>query len=195
MTSGQDTVALATDEDRAIATMITAFSHDPVVRWFIRDAHRYLTFWPPFVRAFAGAAFESESAHSIDDYGGVAMWLPPGVASDDETMGALATEAVPPADQEEVFAFFDQMGKFHPNDDHWYLPLMGVDVMSQGRGYGSALLQHALRRCDEDEVPAYLEATAPRNKALYERFGFEELGVIQAGASPPMWPMLRTPRA
>jgi len=29
---------------------------------------------------------------------------------------------------------------------------------------------------------------------LYERFGFEALGVIQAGTSPPMWPMLRKPR-
>lgn len=193
-TREQVSVSSAMDEDRVIATITMAFSNDPVVRWFIRDAYRYLTFWPPFVKAFAGAAFENGTAHSVDDYGGVAMWLPPGVASDEETMAALAAEAVPAEEQDEVFALFEQMGQFHPTEEHWYLPLMGVDVASQNRGYGSALLRHALDRCDGDELPAYLEATAPRNKALYERHGFEELGVIQAGASPPMWPMLRKPR-
>ena len=64
----------------------------------------------------------------------------------------------------------------------------------QGHGHGSALLAHALDRCDQDHLPAYLEASSPRNKALYERHGFEEIGVIQAGSSPPMWPMVRPAR-
>ena len=157
-----------------------------------RDANQYLTFWPPLVKAFAGGAFAKGTADSIDDCGGVALWLPPGVEADEETMGAIAAEAVPAADQDEVFAFMGQMGEFHPTEPHWYLPLIGVDVTKQGRGYGSALLRHALERCDRDRLPAYLEATSPLNKALYERHGFEELGVIQAGGSPPMWPMLRT---
>ena len=48
--------------------------------------------------------------------------------------------------------------------------------------------------CNAD-MPAYLEASSPRNKALYERHGFVEVGLIQAGSSPPMWPMLRPARA
>jgi GNAT superfamily N-acetyltransferase len=87
-----------------------------------------------------------------------------------------------------------QMGEFHLTEPHWYLPLIGVDVTKQGRGYGSALLRHALERCDRDGLPAYLEAKSALNKPLYERQGFEELGVIQAGSSPPMWPMQRRPR-
>lgn len=55
------------------------------------------------------------------------------------------------------------------------------------------LLRHALERCDQDQLPAYLEATSPMNRSLYGRHGFEEIGVIQAGASPPLWPMLRNP--
>jgi GNAT superfamily N-acetyltransferase len=88
-----------------------------------------------------------------------------------------------------------QMAEFHPQEPHWYLPLIGVDTTKQGQGYGSALLVHALARCDEDGLPAYLEASSPRNKVLYARHGFEEIGVIQAGSSPPMWPMLRPARA
>ena len=112
---------------------------------------------------------------------------------DEETMGALVVEAVPAAERDEIFAFLDADGPLHPTEQHWYLPLMGVDATSQNRGYGSALLRHALERCDGNQVPAYLEATSPRNKALYGRHGFEELGVIQAGSSPPMWPMQRNP--
>jgi hypothetical protein len=48
-----------------------------------------------------------------------------------------------------------------------------------------------LARADRDGLPAYLEASAPRNRALYERHGFEVVGEIQAGDSPPLWPMLR----
>jgi ribosomal protein S18 acetylase RimI-like enzyme len=88
----------------------------------------------------------------------------------------------------------EQMGEFHLNEPHWYLPFIGVDVTKQGRGYGSALLRHALERCDWDGLPAYLDATSPLNKPLYERHGFEALGVIQAGRSPPMCPMHRKPR-
>ena len=76
---------------------------------------------------------------------------------------------------------------------HWYLPLLAVDCAHQGRGYGSALLRHGLERCDRDGLPAYLEASSPRNKPLYERHGFREIGVIQGGTSPPVWPMVRNP--
>ena len=194
MPEQQMDVSPATDEDRAIATLTMAFGNDPVTRWVLRDANMYLKYWPPLTKAFGGAAFANGTADSIDECGGVALWLPPGVAPDDEAMGVLAAEAVPAEDQEEIFGFMGQMDVFHPTEPHWYLPLIGVDVTKQGRGYGSALLRHALERCDRDRLPAYLEATSRQNKALYERHGFEEIGVIQAGSSPPMWPMQRKAR-
>ncbi len=87
------------------------------------------------------------------------------------------------------------MGKYHPSERHWYLPLIGVDPARQGNGYGSALMEHAVRRCDRDREPAYLESTNPRNIPLYERHGFERLGTVQVGSSPPVYPMLRKPRS
>ena len=190
-TQEQIGVTPTADEDRVIATITMAFSIDPVARWAFRDPNHYLTFWPPLVKAFGGGAFANGTADSIDDCGGVALWLSPGLEVDEEAIGSIAAEGIPADQQEEVFAFLGQMGEFHPTEPHWYLPLIGVDVTKHGRGYGSALLRHALERCDRDRLPAYLEATSPRSKALYERHGFEELSVIQAGESPPMWPMLR----
>src|SRR6476619_3236597 len=51
-------IAPTTAEDRAIATLVTAFANDAVTRWFLRDAHFYLTYWPRLIRALGGAAFD-----------------------------------------------------------------------------------------------------------------------------------------
>lgn len=184
----------ASDEERAIATITTAFSADPVARWFIHDSARYLKYFAPFVKAFGGRAFENGSADVADDFAGVALWVPPGVGLDEEAMDERAAEAVPESEHEERFGFLGQMDEFHPTESHWYLPLMGVDPPCIGRGLGSALLRHGIARSDKDGVPCYLEATSSLNKALYARHGFEEIGVIQFGTSPPLWPMVRKPR-
>jgi ribosomal protein S18 acetylase RimI-like enzyme len=89
---------------------------------------------------------------------------------------------------------FEQMAKYHPEEPHWYLPLIGVDPVHQGKGHGDALMAHALSRCDRDRVPAYLESSNPRNISLYVRHGFVALGSIQAGSSAQIVPMLRRPR-
>jgi hypothetical protein len=41
---------------------------------------------------------------------------------------------------------------------------------------------------------AYLESTNPANLSLYVRHGFEVVGQMQAGRSPPLFPMVRQPR-
>ncbi len=55
-------------------------------------------------------------------------------------------------------------------------------------------MQHTLVPSDRDRKPAYLESSNPKNIPLYERHGFELLGTIQVGNSPPIFPMLRKPR-
>jgi len=186
-------VTAAEDEARAIATLTVAFSADPVTRWWLPGAHQYLTYWPQFVQAFAGPAVANGTADSIDDCAGVSLWLPPGAPADEAAMGAVALDAVPKEDQEKVFGVLAQTSAFHPDEPHWYLPMIGVDTSRRGRSYGSALLRHGLDRCDRDGTAAYLEASSERSKSLYERHGFAEIGVIQGFDSPPMWPMVRKP--
>jgi hypothetical protein len=48
--------------------------------------------------------------------------------------------------------------------------------------------------CDRAGLAAYLESTNPRNISLYVRFGFEIVGTIQVGSSPPIFPMRRKPQ-
>jgi ribosomal protein S18 acetylase RimI-like enzyme len=187
-------VAPTKEREAAIATLKEAFRDDPVVRWVWPDDKRFEEYWAPFVDAFAGAAFDHGSAHATEDVGGVGLWLPPGVASDGETLGALAAGSIDEERQDEVFTFLGIQDEVHPHEPHWYLPLIGVGPASQGQGYGSALLEYALAIVDRDGLPAYLEATTPRNRALYERHGFEVVGEIQHASSPPMWPMRRKAR-
>jgi ribosomal protein S18 acetylase RimI-like enzyme len=96
--------------------------------------------------------------------------------------------------QKDFFPVFQQMGRYHPSEPHWYLPLVGVDPSQQGKGFGSALLQYALIQCDRESKLAYLESSNSKNIPLYQRHGFELLGTIQTGTSSSIFPMLRRPR-
>jgi ribosomal protein S18 acetylase RimI-like enzyme len=98
-----------------------------------------------------------------------------------------------PARLGDVFAWGEQVGQFHPTEPHWYLAQIAVTPGRQGRGHGSALLRSGLERCDRDGLPAYLESSSPRNRALYERHGFDVIDEVRVADSPPIWPMLRPP--
>lgn len=182
-----------THRERAIASLTLAFSCDPVMRWGWPDPERYLTCWPRIADAFGGRAFDNGTAHGLEACVAIALWLPPGVEPDGETVMRLMRESMNDKTFEDIIGVFEQMDALHPTVDHWYLPLTGVDPVAQGRGLGSSLLRHALKTCDSDGLPAYLEATSPRNRNLYARHGFDIVGTIQAGTSPPLWAMLREP--
>jgi ribosomal protein S18 acetylase RimI-like enzyme len=188
------TTLAAEDAARAIGTIVLSFSADPATRWTWPNPQDYLVNMPLMAQAFGGAAFTHGSAFGIDGYSGVALWLPPGIQPDEEAMVDVIQRTAPASIRDEIFGVFEQMGAFHPVEPHWYLPLIGVDPALQGRGLGNALMRHALARCDQDQVPAYLESSNPRNITLYQRLGFESLGVIQIGSSPRLVPMLRPPR-
>ena len=55
--------------------------------------------------------------------------------------------------------------------DCWHLPLIGVDVMHQGKGHGSALMRHAVDVIDKQGALGYLDPSNPRNVLLYEILG------------------------
>ncbi len=186
---------VAEDEfGRAVSVQVMAFGSDPIMRWLYPEPHDYLAHYPDFVRAFAGGAFEHATAYVADDFGGTAMWLPPGAHVEGSLVEEVLTRSVGNPVREEVFEMLEEMDRAHIREPHWYLPMIGVDPSFQGQGLGSALLRHALARCDEASLPAYLESSNPANVPLYERHGFEVQGTIQIGSSPPVFPMLRGAR-
>jgi ribosomal protein S18 acetylase RimI-like enzyme len=191
---GTPIIDIASDEAATIAVVVLAFSSDPAARWTWPDPDQYLTHFPTFVRIFGGKAFAHKSAYRIDAHAGAALWLPPDVNPDEEALTSFLKRTGSKHVQKDSAAVFEQMGRYHPREPHWYLPFIGVDPAQQGNGYGSALMRHALIPCDRDHTLAYLESSNPKNIPLYERHGFELLDTIQVGTSPPIFPMLRTPR-
>jgi len=188
-------VAKPGDADGVISTVVMAFSADPAARWMYPDSQQYLLHFPRFVRAFGGRAFHHGTAHVAGGGSAAALWLPPDVSPDEESLMRILNTTVGEDIREDLLGVFDQMGAYHPPERHWYLPLIGVDFPWQNRGLGAVLMRHALEQCDRDGLPAYLESSNPRNVTLYERHGFELLGEIRVGSSPPILPMLRRPQS
>ncbi len=182
------------DQSRLVAALVLAFSTDPANRWMYPAPDSYLRHFPDFVRALGGRAFACGTAHFIGDVQATALWLPPGVQPDEDALIALLHDGLSDKVQGDLSGIFEQMGSYHPHEPHWYLPWIGVDPAQQRKGFGSALLTHALRACDAEGTPAYLESSNPENIPLYQQHGFEVMGTIQVGTSPPITPMLRRPR-
>jgi len=183
------------DEAKAIATVALAFASDPMMRWSFKDPAHYMNIAEDFIRAFGGNAFAHGTADVAGDFGAVALWLPPNVEPDVGAMMEIIEKLErTPEEEKEGEGLFQQMDKFHPKDPHWYLPLIGADPAQRGKGYGASLMAHAMKRCDESGLPAYLESSNPANVPFYERYGFKVMGIIQQGSSPRLTPMLRPAR-
>jgi ribosomal protein S18 acetylase RimI-like enzyme len=179
------------DQARVIATLVSAFIADPVERWLYPEPVAYLTQFPALVAAFSGAAFESQTVWSLEEFAAVTMWLAPGSEVDGEAIVAVLDESVSPDKHADTFAVLEQMDAAHPKDPHWYLPWLGVDCARQGAGLGSDLLRQCLVGVDADHSPAFLETPNPRTVPFYQRHGFRVTSVARAGACPPVTSMLR----
>ena len=181
--------------ERVYGALTLAFAADPASRWLFTEADSFLVNFPKFARALAGPALQNGTGLAMDNYAAVALWLAPGQGPDEQTLGELIETAVAREKQDDMAAVVEEMGRYHPEGPHWYLPLIGVEPSRQGQGLGSALLRTSLSRCDADGLPAYLESCNPKNQPLYERHGFEAIGEIKIRSCPPIVPMLRRPRS
>jgi ribosomal protein S18 acetylase RimI-like enzyme len=188
------TIAGDTAIDQAIVTLVLAFATDPVARWMYDDPQQYLSHIPRLFRALGTSSFEEGAAQRTDDGFGVALWLPPGVHGDDAPLEAVIAGSIIGEKQAEVAAVFERTEHYRPTEPHWYLSLIGVEALHRNKGCGGSLLQHRLRQCDRERLPAYLWSSNPLNTSLYERHGFEIAGTIQVGSSPSIFPMLRHAR-
>ena len=180
--------------NHAIATLVLAFGTDPVARWMYREPDQYLLRAPRLFRALGASSFAACAAQRTSDGLGVALWLPPAVAGDDESLEAVIAESVVKEKQADVGAVFERTERYRPTEPHWYLSLIGVEVLHRNKGCGAALLEYGLRQCDREHRPAYLWSSNPQNTSLYQRHGFEVVATIQVGSSPPIFPMFRRTR-
>ncbi len=130
--------ALEAERSRIVATLVAGFLGDPVARWCWPEPEAYLANVAKFITAYGGRAFENGCAWTDGAFRGAALWLPPGVAPDEEELGQVVSSTVAEPRQGHLFAALEELGSHHPDEPHWFLPLIAVDPICQGRGIGSA---------------------------------------------------------
>lgn len=183
------------DRDAIGKLLHETFRDDPVSRWlFPEEQHREIAHRRLF-GAFLDFGLTHGTVHVTADGAGAAVWY---TVRDGELVGEEEfVRRVGEADPDN--ALLPEMGRLtgqaHPVDrDHRYLQAIAVTPPRQGRGIGGALLEPMLERCDQEGLPAYLESSTHRSRALYERYGFAFLGTaVELPGGPPMWPMWREP--
>ena len=181
-------------------SLAQAFYDDPVFEWFWSRQHRRYERITRFFHNIAlhGSTLPFGHVYTTDAVAGGALWLPPGEAhsTTGETIRMLPElYRVTGLDFFRGLRALSLMEAAHPHADHWYLWFVGVRPEHRGAGLGSRLMQPILDRADDEGMPAYLEATSPLNRRLYERHGFEVTGEIVLPKGPTMWPMWREPQA
>ncbi len=181
------------DVDEVATTLAEAFANDPLITWIYGDdelrGQRNLASY----RYFAEHAYLPHGISQIIDGRAAALWLPADVELDDDFWaehGAGYAEAVG-GDLTRGLQLGEFVGPHHPTEPHRYLFSIGVRAAGQGQGLGGHLLSHALEAADAGGEPAYLEATTPRSRALYERHGFEATAQVELPDGPTLWPMWR----
>ena len=177
-----------------------AFHDDPVFTWVLRgDGGRLKLLERAFALFLRRVWIDEEETFTTASVAGVAVWEPPGqwkYSAWEQLRLLPAMAGVFRRHLPRTLRALMALESDHPAEPraepHYYLPFIGVDPRWQGRGLGAAVLRPILERCDREGVPAFLEASTPRNRAMYERHGFTVMDEFALGkGAPPQWRMWR----
>lgn len=193
-------IVAATDSWPTLGRLLAdAFQDDPVWLWIAPDEERRRRHLGAMFAQLIRTRVRAGLSYTTGDLGGAAVWAAPGgwkISTGETLRGALPSLlAIGPRHFPRALRGLEAIEKRHPREPHWYLEFLAAHVDRRGQGYGSALIQPVLDRCDTEGLPAYLESSKPENLPFYNRFGFEVTGEFHLGSgSPPMWTMWREPR-
>ena len=190
--------------DAAAAVLAEGFRDDPVMRGFVprgpRRHARLVDLFAAMMRSIPRARRTVDVAVVDGDVVGAAVWEAPRTRASSplslpvswEELGqlprylrALGLVGLVPAARHQA-----TLAAPRPRLPHWYLGEIAVGDAARGLGVGTSLIEHRLAAVDEAGDAAYLESSTERNRALYRRMGFVELGPIRGlpGATPAaMW--------
>lgn len=185
--------ATAADADVLVPLLAAAFAEGALADWLVPDpADR-----PRINEAYFADAFAHEvqggKVYTTDDLTGVAFWSHRVGAQDvpAERKEALHQLTGPYAER---FCWLEQaFAARHPTPSHHHLAFLAVAPEQQGKGIGTALLKaHHTQHLDPYGLPAYLEATNPRNRELYHRHGYiDGPELVLPDGGPALYPMWR----
>jgi GNAT superfamily N-acetyltransferase len=188
----------ATDRTAVAATVAAGFFDDPVTQWLLPDVEHRREVILPMFEVYIGAYLPHGETYLTADGNGAAVWLPAGaelLTAEQEQPFLDALTTLMGSGVGRLFRLEEAFAEHHPAEPLYYCNFLSTVPAFQGRGIGSAFLQDMLQRADADGLPAYHEATSPRNRALYERHGYVNQGeLVLPDGGPTLWRMWRDPR-
>jgi GNAT superfamily N-acetyltransferase len=190
--------AAPADLDVLSEVIAKAFHELAPSRWLIADPEARRAIFPGYFRLQVAYAMAVGHVHTTPGRDAVALWLPAGPGADSPLASYRQRLADATAPWTGRFAVFDRaLEAHHPAGvPHQHLAILAVRPGCQRRGLGTALLIARHHDLDRDGTPAYLEASSPRARDLYQRHGY----TMRPGAAfrlpegPLLWPMWREPR-
>ena len=183
------------EEPLAVDIFCAAFHDDPVMNWICDK--------PDFLQAFFKLTLPVFMIHKLsykdEEARGGAVWLGPGSQLKWPLTPGNMFKLLRVAGLGGVFRLMqsgNKTEKLHPTKPHYYLFLIGARPESAGQGVGSALMSQMLRRCDAENMPAYLENSKRENLRFYQGHGFKVMEEICfAKGAPSLWLMWREPNS
>src|SRR6266545_821805 len=164
------------DVPRIARALARAFEDDPIMNWIFRGDFGRGRLERAFAFFLRRIWLPHDECYGANRLFGAALWLPPdkwhlGPGAQLRLLPSMI--AVAGRNLMRLGTVLQLVEKNHPKEPpHYYLAVLGVEPELQGRGFGGALMQPVLARCDRERVPAYLESSKRRNVVLYERHGF-----------------------
>lgn len=189
--------ATATDVERVVETLTSAFFHDPLWGPAFPDETRRASQAAVLWRMFAVGGVRHDWLLVTEQVESASIWIPPGEneMSDEqaEQLPAVLVETVGAETAEAILGLFHEFESIRPAEPHFYLSLLGTHDRHRGQGLGMQLLREGLGRIDTIGAPAYLESSNPANNRRYESVGFAPIGGFTAPSGHVVTTMWRTP--
>jgi GNAT superfamily N-acetyltransferase len=179
----------------AAEMMARAFQDDPLSVYFIPDVYERKTKLPFVFQSLmrCGLSYGEVYATSLN-LEGATVWFPSDKV-DEALWRNTRSDKVGKETESRQRAFGDYATSVHERHApfaHWYLLLLGVDPIYQGKGYASILLRTMFARIDKEGLPCYLETQTEKNVSIYQHHGFKIVEeFIVPGSQVTTWAMLR----
>lgn len=180
----------------AVANLIAeAFHPLPPAVWLVPDPATRSALLAGQFTILAEHAIAYGLVHQTAGGDAVAVWFPRVEPAPEPVDYARRLEAACGSAVARFQALDALLEDNHPTEPHHHLAFLAVRPGRQGRGLGTALLDHHHAWLDSRSVPAYLEASSERNLHFYRRHGYREGAPMRLPDGTPFWPMWRPPRS
>ena len=195
-------VPVSPAQHRTVAyTLALAFAEDPVMTYIFPEPKNRLRRIAGLMRLALRTYNKSGLIETFSDGCSAAVWQRPNpAASSLWDMMANVLEAMVKlrscANRANAVELAIKAAKVE--QPYWYLAILGTEPGCRGSWQGGPsragrLLQSVLDRCDQQQLPAYLESSSKSNIPFYNKYGFEVTQEITIEGGPGLWGMIRQP--